>query len=264
VTRKCPLNCSVTAFTSLISTLHRPHGKHRLYCWWRHRLRGSVFTEPLLRNGLHSTVAWRGRRRKHPLVYCCVLGRVYRAVAWQRVDRICYNILSGKTHLKIRLPKRDTEMGEVCKTPCTLKCQSRRSNERWLQRKSDSCPTISSSFRPSVFSWRANDRFLIISQRDSTLSFSFYGLVPWASPNSTLTSEILNLYISHSTPWTGDRPFARHLSTYDGKNAETSGDSSMLRVVHELTWVLTVQFSPASYYIISLRSKYSPQHPVLK
>jgi hypothetical protein len=47
---------SVTAFTSLISTLHRHHGKHRLYCWWRHRLRGSVFTEPLLRNGLHNIV----------------------------------------------------------------------------------------------------------------------------------------------------------------------------------------------------------------
>jgi hypothetical protein len=46
----------VTAFTSLISTLHRPHGKHRLYCYWRHRLRGSVFTETLLRNGLHNPV----------------------------------------------------------------------------------------------------------------------------------------------------------------------------------------------------------------
>jgi hypothetical protein len=42
------------AFTSLINTLHRPHGKHRLSCWWRHYLRGSVFTEPLLRNGLHN------------------------------------------------------------------------------------------------------------------------------------------------------------------------------------------------------------------
>jgi hypothetical protein len=37
-------------------TLHRPHGKHRLYCCWRHRLRGSVFTKPLLRNGLHNPV----------------------------------------------------------------------------------------------------------------------------------------------------------------------------------------------------------------
>jgi hypothetical protein len=49
-------NNSVTAFTSLVSTLHGPHGKHRFYCWWRHRLRGSVFTESLLRNGLHNLV----------------------------------------------------------------------------------------------------------------------------------------------------------------------------------------------------------------
>jgi hypothetical protein len=47
---------SVTAFTSLTITLHRPHGKHRLYCCWRHRLRVRVFTEPLLRNGLHNPV----------------------------------------------------------------------------------------------------------------------------------------------------------------------------------------------------------------
>jgi hypothetical protein len=39
-----------------LSTLHRPHGKHRLHCWWRHRLRGSVFTVPLLRNLLHNPV----------------------------------------------------------------------------------------------------------------------------------------------------------------------------------------------------------------
>jgi hypothetical protein len=41
---------------SLPSALHRPHGKHRLYCCWRHCLRRSVFTEPLLTNGLHNTV----------------------------------------------------------------------------------------------------------------------------------------------------------------------------------------------------------------
>jgi hypothetical protein len=38
---------------------------------------------------------WRGRHRKHSLVYCCVLDRVYRAVAWQRVDGIRYNITSN-------------------------------------------------------------------------------------------------------------------------------------------------------------------------
>jgi hypothetical protein len=43
---------SVTAFTSLISTLHRLHRKYHLYCWWHHRLCRSVFTEPFLRNGV--------------------------------------------------------------------------------------------------------------------------------------------------------------------------------------------------------------------
>jgi hypothetical protein len=41
-------------------------------------------------------LAWRGRHRKHSLIYCCVLGRVYRTVAWQRVDQIRYS----KTTLK--------------------------------------------------------------------------------------------------------------------------------------------------------------------
>jgi hypothetical protein len=35
---------------------------------------------------------WSGRHRKHSLIYCCVLDRVYRAVAWQRVAQIRYNI----------------------------------------------------------------------------------------------------------------------------------------------------------------------------
>jgi hypothetical protein len=35
---------------------------------------------------------WRGQHRKHSLIYCCVLDRVYRAVAWQRVDQIRYSI----------------------------------------------------------------------------------------------------------------------------------------------------------------------------
>jgi hypothetical protein len=40
------------------------------------------------------TVARRGRHSKHSLIYCCVLDRVYLAVAWQRVYQICYNIFS--------------------------------------------------------------------------------------------------------------------------------------------------------------------------
>jgi hypothetical protein len=39
------------------------------------------------------TVVWCHRGHgKHSFLYCCVLDRVYRAVAWQRVDQICYNI----------------------------------------------------------------------------------------------------------------------------------------------------------------------------
>jgi hypothetical protein len=39
------------------------------------------------------TAAWRHRGHgKHSLLYCCVLDRVYRAVTWQRVDQIRYNI----------------------------------------------------------------------------------------------------------------------------------------------------------------------------
>jgi hypothetical protein len=75
----------------------QPHVKHRPYCCCRHCLRGSVFTEPLLRFGLHnptcSTAARRGRHRRHSLIYCSMLDRVYRAVAWQRVDQICHNIM---------------------------------------------------------------------------------------------------------------------------------------------------------------------------
>jgi hypothetical protein len=36
--------------------------------------------------------AWRGRLRKHNLIYCCMLDRAYRVVAWQRLDQISYNI----------------------------------------------------------------------------------------------------------------------------------------------------------------------------
>jgi hypothetical protein len=41
---------------SLLSTLNGRHGKHRLYCCWYHCLRGIVFNEPLLINGLHNSV----------------------------------------------------------------------------------------------------------------------------------------------------------------------------------------------------------------
>jgi hypothetical protein len=33
-----------------------------------------------------------------PLFYCCVLDRVYGAIAWQCIDQICYNIYSPCCH----------------------------------------------------------------------------------------------------------------------------------------------------------------------
>jgi hypothetical protein len=54
-----------------------------------------VFTEPLLRNGLHNPVvppllgADDIENTASSIVACWT---VFRAVAWQRVDQICYNI----------------------------------------------------------------------------------------------------------------------------------------------------------------------------
>jgi hypothetical protein len=67
---------------SLISTPHRPHGKHRLYCWWHHRFYSTVqYVEMSLLS--------------HCLETGCItsLFRLYRAVAWQCVDQICYNMI---------------------------------------------------------------------------------------------------------------------------------------------------------------------------
>jgi hypothetical protein len=53
-------------------------------------------TEPLLRNGLHNPVVpplLGADYIENNLIYRCVLDRVHRAVAWQRVDQIPYNIL---------------------------------------------------------------------------------------------------------------------------------------------------------------------------
>jgi hypothetical protein len=36
------------------------------------------------------------RTQKHSLLYCCLLDRVYRAVAWQRVNQIRYNVFLWK------------------------------------------------------------------------------------------------------------------------------------------------------------------------
>jgi hypothetical protein len=43
--------------------------------------------------------AWRERHRIHNVFYCCMLERVYRAVARQRVDQIRYSIIKRNTAL---------------------------------------------------------------------------------------------------------------------------------------------------------------------
>jgi hypothetical protein len=48
------------------------------------RIRITITASSLVR---YQQWAWRGRHRKHSLIYCCVLDRVYRAVAWQHVDQ---------------------------------------------------------------------------------------------------------------------------------------------------------------------------------
>jgi hypothetical protein len=62
-----------------------------------------VFTEPLLRNVLPNPVvpAFFGADDiENSLIYCYVLDRVYRAVAWQRVDQICYIIITVSKKVK--------------------------------------------------------------------------------------------------------------------------------------------------------------------
>jgi hypothetical protein len=44
-----------------------------------------------------STAARRGRHRKHSFIYCRLLDRVHVAVAWERADQICYNIIHAPT-----------------------------------------------------------------------------------------------------------------------------------------------------------------------
>jgi hypothetical protein len=79
-----------------------------------------LLTQP--RNGIGPTVNiyhvitiqpvyWRVDRiyRKHSFLYCCMLGRVYRAVAWQRVDEICYNFIGDYLVGPYVLPRRLTD-----------------------------------------------------------------------------------------------------------------------------------------------------------
>jgi hypothetical protein len=54
-----------------------------------------MFTEPLLRDGLHNPIVpllLGADDVENSLIYFCVLDGTYRAVAWQRVDETRYNI----------------------------------------------------------------------------------------------------------------------------------------------------------------------------
>jgi hypothetical protein len=63
-------------------------------------------------------------------MYCCVLDRVYRAVAWQRVDQIRYNILGRyvqRNSIKWRLLRRQNKVvlhqrGSDLETQCEPVC----------------------------------------------------------------------------------------------------------------------------------------------
>jgi hypothetical protein len=48
--------------------------------------------------------------RKHRFLYYCVLDRVYRAVAWQRIDQIHYNIYIY-VYIYINLSPREENLG---------------------------------------------------------------------------------------------------------------------------------------------------------
>jgi hypothetical protein len=63
-----------------------------------------MFTEPLLRNGLHNPVVpllLGADHIENSLIYCCVLDHVYRGVTWQRVDQIYYIIVFQELGLDI-------------------------------------------------------------------------------------------------------------------------------------------------------------------
>jgi hypothetical protein len=47
-------------------------------------------TLQLVRRNFVPTLACSGQHRKHSLLYCCLMHRVYRATAWQPVDQIHY------------------------------------------------------------------------------------------------------------------------------------------------------------------------------
>jgi hypothetical protein len=80
---------------SLISSRHRPRTETQpLYCWLAQttqKTRDTCQTASSLVRYKHW--GWHGRHRKQSLIYCCVLDRVYRAVAWQSVDQVRYNII---------------------------------------------------------------------------------------------------------------------------------------------------------------------------
>jgi hypothetical protein len=87
----CHCHISVTPFVFEISPLHGPHGKHRLPLLGMHVCRCVPWQQIFLY--IYPCFARRGQHRKHSLPSIAAAIRVYRAVAWQRVDQIRYSTL---------------------------------------------------------------------------------------------------------------------------------------------------------------------------
>jgi hypothetical protein len=65
----------------------------------------------------YPAVYWRVGRiyRRHSFLYCCVLNRVYRAVTWQRIDQIRYNIFLNDVPFAYRMnPNLHTCASVIC------------------------------------------------------------------------------------------------------------------------------------------------------
>jgi hypothetical protein len=78
-----------TGFSYIDSACTAQNTPLLMYCW------EGMFTAPFPSNG--SLLLQRGPHRKHfyrILACACVCWTVYRALAWQRVDHICYNIVT--------------------------------------------------------------------------------------------------------------------------------------------------------------------------
>jgi hypothetical protein len=76
-------------FAFKITPLHEPHGKHDLPLLWIHAYRCVAWQQ----TSYSSVLLLSADRIENSFLSIVACSRVYRAVAWQRVDQIRYNIL---------------------------------------------------------------------------------------------------------------------------------------------------------------------------